>query len=130
MLTFAPVKRWLALFLSLTVLLQAYSKGLVVLQYFANQEYIAENLCENRDVPEMHCDGKCHLKKEIQKDEQKEKSGQRSETEIVLFCAAMTPWAPEEIVVSERSARYFPLNKEALLAGMPRGVFHPPGVVG
>lgn len=33
--------------------------------YEINKEYIANNLCENRNKPEMHCNGKCHLRKQI-----------------------------------------------------------------
>lgn len=37
------------------------------LDYLINKEYIAENLCENKEKPELQCNGKCHLKKEVQK---------------------------------------------------------------
>ena len=33
--------------------------------YVINYKYISEELCVNRDKPELHCNGKCHLKKEI-----------------------------------------------------------------
>jgi len=33
--------------------------------YFLHKKYIEENLCINRDKPEMHCHGTCHLKKEL-----------------------------------------------------------------
>ncbi len=38
-----------------------------LIEYQVYKEYIAEELCINKDVPEVHCDGKCHLKKEIEK---------------------------------------------------------------
>ena len=34
--------------------------------YWMNRDYIAAELCENKDKPELDCNGKCHLKKEIQ----------------------------------------------------------------
>ena len=37
------------------------------LDYLINKEYIANNLCENIEKPELQCDGKCHLKKEVVK---------------------------------------------------------------
>ena len=37
------------------------------IEYELNKKYIAEVLCENKDKPEMHCNGKCHLKKQIKK---------------------------------------------------------------
>ncbi len=36
-----------------------------VYDYFLNYDYIVNVLCINRDKPEMHCDGKCYLKKEF-----------------------------------------------------------------
>lgn len=35
--------------------------------YYANYEYIAHELCENRDNPEIDCDGYCQLTKMMQK---------------------------------------------------------------
>lgn len=37
------------------------------LDYAINQEYIAENLCENIEKPQLECNGKCHLQKELEK---------------------------------------------------------------
>lgn len=36
-----------------------------VIHYVLHKKYYAEVLCENKDKPMMHCNGKCHLKKEI-----------------------------------------------------------------
>jgi hypothetical protein len=37
------------------------------LNYAINKDYIANTLCENKDKPVMHCNGKCHLEKELKK---------------------------------------------------------------
>lgn len=43
-------------------------KPIVPFAYFVyNYKYIKEELCENKNKPELHCDGKCFLKKEIKK---------------------------------------------------------------
>ena len=36
-----------------------------ILNYAVNYEYISEILCENRDQPELMCNGKCYLSKEL-----------------------------------------------------------------
>ena len=41
--------------------------------YLLNKDYIAQNLCENNDKPELQCEGKCHLTKQLKKNSQKEK---------------------------------------------------------
>jgi len=37
------------------------------IEYEINKKYIAEVLCKNKDRPEMHCNGKCYLKKQLKK---------------------------------------------------------------
>ena len=43
------------------------SPAIPVLDYIINYQHISQDLCVNKDKPEMHCNGKCHLKKEIKK---------------------------------------------------------------
>lgn len=38
-----------------------------VIEYLANYTYITKELCVNRAKPQMHCNGKCHLMKELAK---------------------------------------------------------------
>lgn len=38
-----------------------------LIEYQTNKEYIASVLCENRNKPEMACNGKCYLNKKIEK---------------------------------------------------------------
>ncbi|MBX3101483.1 MAG: hypothetical protein KF690_03145 [Bacteroidetes bacterium] len=40
-----------------------------------NQEYIAQNLCVNRDVPGSECQGTCHLKKILDAQDEQQKDG-------------------------------------------------------
>lgn len=39
-------------------------------EYLANQDYIAEFLCINKEKPELQCNGKCHLVKELEKQQE------------------------------------------------------------
>ena len=39
----------------------------VALTYRLNHKYISTTLCENRNKPCMHCNGKCYLRKQLQK---------------------------------------------------------------
>ncbi|MES2587450.1 MAG: hypothetical protein V4622_00635 [Bacteroidota bacterium] len=40
--------------------------------FYVNQSEIAQEKCENKAKPMMHCDGKCYLSKQLKKLEQKE----------------------------------------------------------
>lgn len=46
---------------------------LPVLDYVINYDYISKVLCENKAKPKMHCNGKCHLMKELAKASEQEK---------------------------------------------------------
>lgn len=37
------------------------------IEYLANQDYIAEFLCVNKEKPQLQCNGKCHLVKALKK---------------------------------------------------------------
>ena len=40
---------------------------LPIIEYYANYDYIATVLCENKDKPFLECNGKCYLQKQIEK---------------------------------------------------------------
>lgn len=67
-----------------------------VLDYIVNYEYIVTELCVNRAKPELQCNGKCHLEKELAKASESEKpissdkkSTSHHEVEV-LFCEEIT----------------------------------------
>lgn len=57
-----------------------------VVDYVVNYNYIVNVLCENKDKPEMECNGKCHLGKELAKEsannDKNPFSGKTSQNEI------------------------------------------------
>lgn len=60
-------KRHVALFLLLLVSFKTLVVPFVYLDFELRKEYIISNLCENRFKPQLHCDGKCYLAKQLQK---------------------------------------------------------------
>ena len=54
------------------MLFMAFGKSALVLNYQINKKSIAATRCENRDKPEMRCDGKCYLSKQLKQAEEKE----------------------------------------------------------
>ena len=73
--------------LILSILLQAFSSTFVYLNYQLNKEYISKTLCVNKDKPQMHCNGKCHLKKQLDKEERTENipSGTKEKNELSII---------------------------------------------
>lgn len=44
------------------------------MKYALNYDYIAEILCINKDKPELECNGKCYLIKEVEKQKEENKT--------------------------------------------------------
>ena len=49
------------------LLVLALRTAMPILDYAVNYDYISTQLCENRARPELRCNGKCYVKKEILK---------------------------------------------------------------
>ncbi|HAK78786.1 MAG TPA: hypothetical protein DCR35_05275 [Runella sp.] len=61
------LKRHIALFLLLLVSFKTLVVPFVYLDFELRKEYIISHLCENRFKPQLHCDGKCYLAKQLHK---------------------------------------------------------------
>lgn len=71
-----------AVILTLVFLFQVGVKTGVLAWYHLNKTYISQELCENRAMPEMHCDGKCILAQKLKKAEAKRQEEPVPITEI------------------------------------------------
>jgi hypothetical protein len=103
---------------------------LPVLEYVVNYEYISKVLCINKDKPQLHCNGKCHLMKELVKASDTEKplsSGKKVSSQLVevlffeeieLFRIAPIRFDSKEKITFSCSNLYDYLNVYA--------IFHPP----
>ncbi|MET3034983.1 hypothetical protein ABXT08_02660 [Chryseobacterium sp. NRRL B-14859] len=49
---------------------------LPLINYAVNYDYIVKNLCENRNIPQSTCKGKCYVKKELAKTEKQSNTSQ------------------------------------------------------
>jgi hypothetical protein len=115
----------IAIVLSFAILLQSAGKLIVVLDYQLNKDYISKNLCENKARPKMHCNGKCHLRKQLQKEEKKENNNNamKERSEVQLFSGSsrleFDPLSFSEIT------HQTPYNAVASILHSA-AVFHPP----
>lgn len=104
-----------------------------VIDYVVNYDYIAKVLCENKAKPELKCNGKCQLMKELAKAAEEEKpispakKTQTQETEILFFqeitalVSEQTYAFSETVLNSHYSNLYFHLESDTF--------FHPPTVI-
>ena len=87
------MKNFFIISLLAIMLLQIFSKVVVVIEYQANKEYIMEFLCINRDKPQLECEGKCQLTKKLKvqhdTDKQANERGQKQEVQVNLYCQSL-----------------------------------------
>ena len=71
------------------ILLPLAGKVWVFADFYCHRAYIAKNLCENRNRPEMHCNGHCVLMLRLKKQEKRESrplsESLKKGTELLLF---------------------------------------------
>lgn len=122
--------RFLAYLLSTLVLLQTFSRELVVLDYQLHKDQITRLFCVNKDKPRLHCNGKCHLAKKLRKaagTESKSPAGSFAKVkyEAVLPVRAWAMASPAVVAVPAVFGR---------LAAVPysfspaHSIFHPPSL--
>lgn len=102
------------------------------IEYAVNYNYISKVLCVNKAKPEMKCNGKCHLMKELAKAAEKEnpvsdKKTAHTETETLYFIPDNSfnlPFVPLE-PIAEQGFHYSDLY-HYLKSGV---AFHPPSLL-
>ena len=70
------LKKIVCFALLISILGSQSSKLFIYISFKINQEFIAKELCENKDVPKMNCNGNCYLAKQLKAEEEKEKEEQ------------------------------------------------------
>lgn len=77
-------------------------KVIVVVSFAVDQDYIAKNLCVNRDKPELHCNGKCILMQKLKLTDPPKKSSQPIpevlKLEISSFLVSDLIYSPNPII--------------------------------
>lgn len=111
----------------ITVLGANFSNSLIYAGFDLNQKYIAEQLCVNKDKPEMHCNGKCYLAKKIKQAEEKEKSleqqSQKNRFQEALITSKLKIYYPL-IAITNRII----IERSSDLPKHSSSIFHPPKV--
>ena len=97
--------------------------------FVANNDYIAEVLCINKEKPKLKCGGKCYLMQKLNesKSEQEQELPQlvHIKFEFIISITALTPKKP---IPFEPKNDNFPENPLALPDSHLLEVFHPPNV--
>lgn len=120
------IRSLLSYLLITAVIMQSFSKWLIFTEFKVNQNYISKNLCINKSSPSKHCNGHCHLVKQLQKDAEQnndQSSASKSKVENILFKNDFI----EFIKIYRNELSYSYMNAKMLYpAEIISSVFHPP----
>ena len=108
------------------LIVQSASTSLTLINFELHRETITQLFCINKETPEMHCEGKCYLEKQIKADEDSHSDTPQTRAEFLslvftldvfptaLFTTFTTP-------IKHRSSYIIPYFTGAAIA-----IFHPP----
>lgn len=121
------LKQCSVIILLLAFMVMTFSRTIIVVDFYTNQDYIAKNLCENRDKPIMHCGGKCQLRKRLTNQENQEKTNPERRIENrneALFmeehsASLSVPFRIEDVLP-------YSLTSPEATTDRPQSIFHPP----
>lgn len=114
------------LFLALFMLLKP---TIPFVEYAAFYDYIKNELCVNKDTPEMGCNGKCYLKKELAKASDSEKSSDKNQSsatehQVVFFHDAYE--IPLVTFIKEQNSKIVTSYNRIYKFHFTDSIFHPP----
>ena len=99
--------------------------------YAINKDYIAKNLCENRAKPKLHCNGKCHLMKQLKKAaadipvDGNTTKGNSNQEENCVHVASLFAFKAE-VAVSSFLNFHIDTYNDKLPSSYLQDIFHPP----
>ncbi|MDX1903775.1 MAG: hypothetical protein SFU27_06405 [Thermonemataceae bacterium] len=89
------MKQITTILLALLIFLQPFSKIWIVVSFKINKKVIAKTLCVKKEIENNSCQGKCHLKKQLDKadeEEQKQAPTNQKEKYEILYCYFSKPY--------------------------------------
>ncbi len=121
------LKQCTAWLLIVSMLSVNFSRSFVYAGFKINQNYIASKLCENRNKPWLHCNGKCYLMKKIKQAEEKQNSTER-ENQKNLFQEAYCNTTTKVKFYTHLLHTIAIPNHRIILPSGYSAVFHPPQI--
>ena len=117
--------------LLLLTAVQTFSKWCLIAEFRIERDYIAKNLCVNKDKPQLHCEGQCCLKKRLAQEAKNQapasSSEQKSKEEVILYCMPIH-FEMVHFPVFISAKQYAEYNERST-ASFQKTTFHPPAVL-
>ncbi len=113
-----------------SLFLSVFIQTIMLLDYSLEKEAYIEQYCENKDKPELHCEGHCHLSKELKMASNDTSKQSENNTLAVVFIFSFQdlirltpPVSLFQEVLSNRT------EKSMISHSHLRSIFRPPAVL-
>jgi hypothetical protein len=116
------------LLLLMAFAVSTFNRYVIVLDYYTNTAAFADN-CENKDLPEMDCHGKCQMMKKLNEEEKKEQQNPEQKADTKNELIARHYFAKCLFYRSSVPSFYYLHFDSSLSKGVYAGIFHPPAAV-
>jgi hypothetical protein len=114
------------------MLIKVWVIPLLYLDFEIRRDYIVANLCENRNRPQLNCNGKCYLAKKLAALEEQEKKQAEQDYVSKLLFQPMELKSCEFIVHFSKFKRkelvIFRFLAPVAASTFPKDIFHPPSL--
>ena len=106
--------------------MQNFSRSIVVADYLINMDRYKKD-CVNKVRPQLHCNGKCQMKKKLEDQDRQEKPQSTSSKFIVAdLVLSSKSFFPEVETLDEGDPKLFYSRNILLFSSYICDIFHPP----
>ena len=104
---------------------QTFRSSLIVVDYYTNTQAFADK-CENKANPELHCNGKCQMHKQLNNEEKKDQQNpERKDNKSEIIFSSKSSYSLKSSLVLLQLTNY-PIFSERKEIKMPRSILRPP----
>lgn len=123
----ATLSRMVIFLVCIAMMLQCFSKMLIVAEFYANRAYIVRTQCINRDRPVLHCGGQCQLHKRLQHDNNDDSTPDQRPTGHNDPLSSRSFFLTDCYVFLTPASPDYALTPTGSPVDQPSTHFHPPG---
>lgn len=117
------------LLFTLIVLAHNLRVPVTYLYYVAATEDFIERLCENKDRPELNCDGKCYLAKMLQESGNEENPLPKEQFSWPDKLVFIPETGAHQQYIADEPREPFSIYTNFYHLILPESVFHPPNII-
>ena len=108
------------------LIVQSASTSLTLINFELHRETITQLFCVNKEVPELHCDGKCYLEKQIKADEESHSDAPQTRAEFLSLVFTLDDFPNTSFTTFITRVKHSFSYIIPHFAGTIFPIFHPP----